>query len=504
MVHESFSMNMVDASETEKKEAPALRSDVHLLSQALADMEASLRDNMDGHNPDDVAMGAAREADVHRVMEILEPKIYSVDVILNELVKQLSVQCAERGELLEACRTHILAMMSISATAMGALSSLCETLQTECDDLRSKLRPLGTEHQESIQRISSLELQLEEAHNMIETRDAELDEMKLGLQKTQQVEDRSRGAREKSLQQKIEQLNEMNSLVNSRMSLLINQLGRAESKSGYLQALVQELQERVRRDTTSTDFLKVENARLKIALWWLRCLVHVKRNKMDLCKSAATQDGSGLRHALTLAGHAESSDMDDSNEDSQAVDDEDSGFKASGNVGKVAFSVFWQGIIRQSEFLDLEARNVEFWLELPKLLEKISMLYTEKIIVDELDDKLNMTRRLLPEFTYEYHLEKLFDPVLAEEAIVNLIANVRYHQWASPRVRMFGRLLNLENENISQDSLNMFLLGLVKVQGGASPLLPNFDGVQIEEKRAQHAIEHVFAQVMHKYMLVSN
>ena len=115
-----------------------------------------------------------------------------------------------------------------------------------------------------------------------------------------------------------------------------------------------------------------------------------------------------------------------------------------------------------------------------------------------------MTRRLLPEFTYEYHLEKLFDPVLAEEAIINLIANVRYHQWASPRVRMFGRLLNLENENISQDSLNMFLLGLVKVQGGASPLLPNFDGVQIEEKRAQHAIEHVFAQVMHKYKLVSN
>ena len=172
-----------------------------------------------------VRMGAARQADVHRVMEILEPKIYSVDVILNELVKQVSVQCAERGELLEACRTHILAMMSISATAMGALSSLCETLQTECDDLRSKLRPLGTEHQESIQRISSLELQLEEAHNMIETRDAELDEMKLGLQKTQQVEDRSRGAREKSLQQKIEQLNEMNSLVNSRMSLLISQLG---------------------------------------------------------------------------------------------------------------------------------------------------------------------------------------------------------------------------------------------------------------------------------------
>ena len=67
------------------------------------------------------------------------------------------------------------------------------------------------------------------------------------------------------------------------------------------------------------------------------------------------------------------------------------------------------------------------------------MIYSEKIMVDELDDKLKLTRQNVPEFCYEYFLELLYDPVLAEEAIVNLMANTRYYERDSPRVRMFGR-----------------------------------------------------------------
>ena len=75
---------------------------------------------------------------------------------------------------------------------------------------------------------------------------------------------------------------------------------------------------------------------------------------------------------------------------------------------------------------------------------------------------------------------------------------------------------------MSQDSLNMFLLGLVKVQvslspslplslslsrtslgshktfivqGGSSPLIPPTDNLYIEAAKAQRAIEYVFAQV---------
>ena len=52
----------------------------------------------------------------------------------------------------------------------------------------------------------------------------------------------------------------------------------------------------------------------------------------------------------------------------------------------------------------------------------------------------------------------------------------------------------MNNDSVSQDSLNMFMLGLVKVQGGSSPLLPNYDTLYIDAQKAMRAIEHVFAQ----------
>jgi hypothetical protein len=49
-------------------------------------------------------------------------------------------------------------------------------------------------------------------------------------------------------------------------------------------------------------------------------------------------------------------------------------------------------------------------------------------------------------------------------------------------------------ENISVESLNMFFLGLVKVQGGSNPLLPYYDNLYVDSAKAQRAAEHVFAQ----------
>ena len=40
----------------------------------------------------------------------------------------------------------------------------------------------------------------------------------------------------------------------------------------------------------------------------------------------------------------------------------------------------------------------------------------------------------------------------------------------------------------------MFFLGLVKVQGGSSPLLPYYDNLYVDAAKAQRAAEHVFAQ----------
>ena len=52
-----------------------------------------------------------------------------------------------------------------------------------------------------------------------------------------------------------------------------------------------------------------------------------------------------------------------------------------------------------------------------------------------------------------------------------------------------GRLLALGVEHISLDSLNMFMLGLVKVQGGCSPLLPYYDNLYVDAAKAQVSLE---------------
>lgn len=109
-----------------------------------------------------LAKEAAQEADPDRVVSLLEPKIYVIDVVMAELVKQVmpnklfptvsfpsreplrletmqvQVGCAERGELLEKCRQHFLSMFSITAMALGEVDS------RYCTDHRRSLKTILT------------------------------------------------------------------------------------------------------------------------------------------------------------------------------------------------------------------------------------------------------------------------------------------------------------------------------------------------------------------------
>ena len=415
------------------------RADALLLLQTLQEMEASIRQSLGGHRPEELAMEAAQDADANRVMEILEPKIYSVDVVMSELVKQVGVACQERGQLLETCRTHFLAMMSISAAALGSLSTLCDQLHGECEALKQRLEPLEDEYKHAVEKIMAVELELKTSNEMVAMRELELEKIRQGQQKTQSLEELARGKKELRLQEKIDELNEVNSLLKSKVAVVDNQLKSAERGNGNLQALVQEMQERVRRDADKIDYLGADIARYKINLAWFRCLAHLRRNKGEHTKVAATQDGPGLDHSVLGDGDSEDGKADDGSPGKGPGGGGGTKKKAfGGGGGQISFAAFWQGCIRQSELFDLQ-RNISARLDKQKLLEKISMIYSEKIMVDELDDKLQIARQNMPEFCYDYHLELLYDPVLAEEAIVNLLANTRYYERDSARVRMFGR-----------------------------------------------------------------
>eukprot|EP00283_Hemiselmis_rufescens_P002109 CAMPEP_0173469810 /NCGR_PEP_ID=MMETSP1357-20121228/77554_1 /TAXON_ID=77926 /ORGANISM="Hemiselmis rufescens, Strain PCC563" /LENGTH=413 /DNA_ID=CAMNT_0014438063 /DNA_START=87 /DNA_END=1328 /DNA_ORIENTATION=- len=163
-------------------------------------------------------------------------------------------------------------------------------------------------------------------------------------------------------------------------------------------------------------------------------------------------------------------------------------------VGQVIpYSAFWASVIKQAEQVDF-VESPQQQMGRRQLLEFISTMYVEKLLADEVDDRVGISRQSLPEFLYDYHLEKLSEPQLAEAALVHIVANVRVYDRVSNRVKMFSRFLNLGGQPFPLEALNIFLVSLVKCQNGAIPLLPDSDIVLADAARALRVIEYVFGQ----------
>ena len=107
-----------------------------------------------------------------------------------------------------------------------------------------------------------------------------------------------------------------------------------------------------------------------------------------------------------------------------------------------------------------------------------------------------MPRQSLSEFLYDYNLELLGEPMLAEEALINLVANARLYEGTSARTRMFCRFLSMSpmEKPLPVEALSVFLLALVRIQNGEIPLLPDYDSVSVSADKAIKTIEYVFAQ----------
>jgi hypothetical protein len=67
-------------------------------------------------------------------------------------------------------------------------------------------------------------------------------------------------------------------------------------------------------------------------------------------------------------------------------------------------------------------------------------------------------RQTLPEFMYEKFLVEKRNPEDAEESIWKIMANIMYQEKISPRVRMFGRFMNISpSSSYSLEALNVYL-----------------------------------------------
>ena len=161
----------------------------------------------------------------------------------------------------------------------------------------------------------------------------------------------------------------------------------------------------------------------------------------------------------------------------------------------ITFPVFWEGIVANASGIDLEVDAPHLLLGRRELLELVSQVYTGKLLADEQDDRAHFPRDNLPEFLYQHHLEKCGDASHASEALVRLVANLLAACSTSARIRMFSRFLNLLPEQpVFPEAIHVYLLSLVKLQGGVVPLLPPVEGLHVASAKATQTADYIFAQ----------
>ncbi len=161
----------------------------------------------------------------------------------------------------------------------------------------------------------------------------------------------------------------------------------------------------------------------------------------------------------------------------------------------ITFPVFWEGILANAADIDLEVDPLHLRLGRREMLELISQVYSGKLLVDEQDDRAHFQRSNLPEYLYEHHLEKYGDASRAAQALVKLVANLVAASCTSVRIRMFARFLNLlSDQPVIPDAIHVYLLSLVKLQGGCVPLLPPVEGLSVALTKAKQTAEYIFAQ----------
>jgi len=91
-----------------------------------------------------------------------------------------------------------------------------------------------------------------------------------------------------------------------------------------------------------------------------------------------------------------------------------------------------------------------------KLVKSICQIYVEKIESDRVDDRIFNDRQPLPDFLYDFHLKTYGLQVLAEKALMDLLASALYYRDKYPILAAFCRLAELVDP-LNEAALNIYL-----------------------------------------------
>ena len=464
---------------------PTCRSEAIALKEAYRAFR-SQPSSLVGKHLHDTITAIARGSNARDLNQIIDSEISFLGVTGQELTRQVRLTCDERGEVLESILSDALALLNTLSTTVNLACMAKDDYNKRLDHQLSRIEPLAHENKQLQQRVAALEAETAQLKSELLGRNKLLSVANSDLMSIKGLHAQEVHELDKKFDEKVFETDSVVALMGSKLRVLESEMDRIQAFSAMQTVQLNLLKSHHMRDSATIEYLQDLNARYRIINGWFRSIAFLKRR--------AKQDRESVGIQTDYVAVPSSGGKPDKNLDTAASAAEMRSRAQRVQTSAIPFTVFWEKVATTAASIDV-MKDLKYLIPKKELMMMIGAVYTAKIVQDATDDRAKIPRQTLPEFMYEKFLVEKRNPEDAEESIWKIMANIMYQEKVSPRIRMFGRFMNISpSSSYSLEALNVYLTALTMCNYDLQPILPH-DNSHVDFNRLVASVEHVFARV---------
>lgn len=461
---------------------PTTRSESIALREAYRTIRAQ-PDALFGKRLHDTVTDIARGPNVRDLIPIIEYETNFLRVTGHELTRQVRLTCEERGEVLESILSDALVLINTLSMTVNSACLAKVDYSKRLDHQYSRTEPLAQENKHLLQRVAVLEDETRQLKADLLEKEKQLFVVTSDLMTIKGLHAQKILHLDAKFEEKVIETDAVTALMSSKLRVMESDSERMQALTASQTVQLNFLKSKNMRDSASIEYLQDLNARYRITNAWFRGIAFVKRRAKQNSESVGVQTDSAVS-----ASDAADSNM--SKPDASEIRTKPQRTQTSA----IPFVEFWHKVAHTATSIDV-MKELKYLMPKKELLTLIGDVYTAKIIQDAQDDRAKVPRQTLPEFMYEKFLVEKRNPEDAEQSLFKIMANIMYQEKISPRVRSFGRFMNIsQSSSYSIEALNVYLTTLTLVNYDSQPILPH-DSVHVDFNRLVASIEHIFGRV---------
>ncbi len=459
---------------------PTTRSESIALREAYRTIR-SQPDALFGKRLQDAVAEIVRGPNVRDLIPIIDSETNILRVTGQELTRQVRLTCEERGEVLESILSDAQVLINALSTSIHAVCLAKNDYSKRLDHQYSRTEPLAQENKQLQQRVAVLEDETRQLKSELLEKEKKLSVANSDLMTIKGVHAQEVRNLDAKFDEKVVEVDTVVTLMSSKLRVMESDIERMQAFSASQTVQLNFLKSKNMRDSATIEYLQDLNARYRISNAWFRGIAFVRR------RAKQDNESVGIQTEFAVAATANANSKPDS-----AVEFRTKALRSQ--TSAIPFVDFWHKIANTATSIDV-MKELKYLMPKKELLALIGDVYTAKIVQDAQDDRVKVPRQTLPEFMYEKYLVEKRNPEDAEESLCKIMANIMYQEKISPRVRAFGRFMNISHSSsYSIEALNVYLTTLTLVNYDLQPILPH-DSSHVDFNRLVASIEHVFGRV---------